>query len=180
MPKFVADSAEATGLKWAAASSGALVLVKRGTFSSVANTGTTFDDVFTSTYVSYLLNFEFVSAATTANDLEMLLRNTGPTTRTANYKSASGRLTFGSTTSTYFGAANDDFWQLTQDTYGGGYLWFNRTNSSLQGWYYSEANMAWYNLQLQNGAGGGSIGFQLRSSSSNITGQISVYGLAQA
>ncbi len=168
-------------MKWAApAGGGSLQLVKRGTFSGVANTGTTFDDVFTSTYVSYLLNFEFVSASTTANDLEMLLRNTGPTSRTANYKSASGRLVFGSTTSTYYGAANDDFWQLTQDTYGGGYLFFNRTNSTLQGFYYSEANMAWYAIQLQNGAGGGSIGFQLRSSSSNITGQVSVYGLAQS
>lgn len=167
-------------VKWSAPSSGALVLVKRGTFSNVANTGTTFDDVFTSTYVSYLLNFEFVSASTLTDDLIFNLRTTGPATRTTNYKSASGSLAFGSTTSTYFGAASDDFWQLSTRTYGGGYLWFNRTNNQLQGPYYSEANNEYYALQLSNGGGGGCIGFQLKSSSSNITGQVSVYGLAQA
>ena len=170
----------ATAPEWKTVGSSALVLVKRGTFSNVANTGTTFDDVFTSTYVSYLLNFEFVSASTLTDDLIFNLRTTGPATRTTNYKSASGSLAAGSTTSTYFGAASDDFWQLSTRTYGGGYLWFNRTNNQLQGPYYSEANNEYYALQLSNGGGGGCIGFQLKSSSSNITGQVSVYGLAQS
>jgi hypothetical protein len=178
--QVLAVNSGATAPEWKTVGSSALVLVKRGTFSGVANTGTTFDDVFTSTYVSYLLNFEFVSASTFANDLIFNLRTTGPATRTTNYKSASGSLAFGSTTSTYFGAAGDDFWQLTNNTYGGGYLWFNRTNNQLQGFYYSEVGNDFYDLQLSNGGGGGCIGFQLKSSSSNITGQVSVYGLAQA
>lgn len=178
--QVLAVNSGATAPEWKTVGSSALVLIKRGTFSSVANTGTTFDDVFTSTYVSYLLNFEFVSASTTANDLLFNLRTTGPATRTANYKSASGSLAFGSITSTYFGAANDDFWQLTNNTYGGGYLFYNRTQNSMQGFYYSEAGNDFYALQLSNGGGGGCIGFQLKSSSSNITGQVSVYGLAQS
>ena len=51
-----ADSAEATGLKWATASSGALTLISRVTYSAVSNQS--FNGVFTSTYKSYLVIIE--------------------------------------------------------------------------------------------------------------------------
>ena len=54
---LVADSAQATGLKWATPSSG-MTLVSRSSFSSVATTTTTFDNVFSSTYAQYLVVIE--------------------------------------------------------------------------------------------------------------------------
>ena len=47
--QVLAVNSGATAPEWKTVGSSALVLVKRGTFSGVANTGTTFDDVFTST-----------------------------------------------------------------------------------------------------------------------------------
>jgi hypothetical protein len=49
---LTADSTAATGLKWAGVTSG-LTLVKASSFTAAANTGTTFDGVFTSTYTNY-------------------------------------------------------------------------------------------------------------------------------
>ena len=53
---LVADSTASTGLKWATASSGALTLISRVTYSAVGNQS--FDGVFTSTYKSYLVIIE--------------------------------------------------------------------------------------------------------------------------
>jgi hypothetical protein len=179
VPKFVADSVETTGLKWVAPSSGALTLIKRASFTSVADTGTTFDNVFTSTYVNYMLSFEFVSAATLANDMHMQLRTTGPTTRTTSYGSSNLRYAEGSTTQTLMDDAS--FWILAENTYGGGTLFYNLTNTHLSGFYYSENNSAFSVIQARNGAGaGGVMGFLLKSSSSNITGTVAVYGMAKS
>jgi hypothetical protein len=50
---LTADSAEATGLKWATPSSGALTKISAQTFSGVSSV--TFDSVFTSTYKVYFV-----------------------------------------------------------------------------------------------------------------------------
>lgn len=42
---------------WATASSGALTKITSASFTAVANTGTTFDGVFTSTYKNYVIKF---------------------------------------------------------------------------------------------------------------------------
>jgi len=67
---LTADSAEATGLKWAtpAASSSALILVKRASTSGAVSTGTTFDSVFTSTYANYWIVIESFSVGTDDDD----------------------------------------------------------------------------------------------------------------
>jgi hypothetical protein len=66
-----ADSTEATGLKWitpAAASSG-LTLIQRSTVTAAADTSTTFDGVFTSTYKAYLVVMESVIGSVANADL---------------------------------------------------------------------------------------------------------------
>lgn len=54
---MVADSSTSTGLKWAAASAGALTLVKTDSFSAASAVAV--DSVFTSTYTNYLLQIDF-------------------------------------------------------------------------------------------------------------------------
>jgi hypothetical protein len=77
---LTADSTTATGLKWSSPSSG-VSLITRQSFSNVANTGTTFDGVFTSAYKTYMFEIENMYAGTPANDLYFQLRYAGPTTR---------------------------------------------------------------------------------------------------
>ena len=81
---FVADSSVSpTGLKWAAPSTGALVLIGTTSFSAVNTIAV--DSVFSSTYDNYLLLV--VGGGTTANQptLELQMRAGGVATAT-NYK----------------------------------------------------------------------------------------------
>ena len=82
MPKFVADSAQSTGLKWQAASSGALTKIVGTTYSNVANL--TVDDCFTATYKKYVAIFTNF-CGNFADDLHLQLRYAGPTTQTTDY-----------------------------------------------------------------------------------------------
>jgi hypothetical protein len=67
---LTADSAEATGLKWATAGGGSgLTLIQRSTVTAAADTGTTFDGVFSSTYGAYLVVMESVVGSTGNADL---------------------------------------------------------------------------------------------------------------
>ena len=79
---LTADSAQATGLKWAAASSGAMTFINRTTFSAQASV--TIDSIFTSTYESYLVVIERIQGTTGSDDLQMQLR-VGASTTTSNY-----------------------------------------------------------------------------------------------
>ena len=82
---LVADSSTATGLKWATAASGALTLITSGTISSAANSGTTFDGVFTSTYINYLVLLSGLSHSAGTANLLLQYRSAGPTTKTNEY-----------------------------------------------------------------------------------------------
>ena len=76
------------GASAAPTSASGLTLIKRASFSAVANTSTTFDGVFTSTYTDYLVVFENIrfSAAVAC---AWQFRYAGPTTATdANYMGA--------------------------------------------------------------------------------------------
>jgi hypothetical protein len=185
---LVADSAEATGLKWAAASSGAMTLVQRSTFSNVANTSTTFDGVFTSTYKSYLIVIENILAVTAADDLHFQFRYAGPTTQTS-YSGNSLQLQYNSTTTT-----NLNYNVATQITLNlrtgssaepgaGQYFIENAYGSTMQaninGAFMdpSNAESSWTNAAT-TGTTRIYTGFILKSSSTNITGTVAVYGLA--
>jgi len=81
---LVADSAETTGLKWAAPSSGALVKINTYTFSG--SSGQSMNDIFSATYRNYLIlaTFDSTSAQT---GIRARLRVSGSDNTSNNYRS---------------------------------------------------------------------------------------------
>jgi predicted secreted protein len=78
---LTADSAEATGMKWATTTSPGLVLVKAVTFSSASTVD--MSDSFSSAYDHYLINGSFTSSAD--GDLLYRWRVSGSDDSTSNY-----------------------------------------------------------------------------------------------
>lgn len=171
-----ADSTASTGLKWVTAASSALVLVKRATFTNVANTGTTFDGVFTSTYGSYLVIIESLDAATLSNDPQMQLRS-GGTTKTNNYYSANLSYASDATTASSLTTSSNTLWTLSPNALITGQLFFNGSN--VMG-HTIDAMGPSFNIIQGFVDSYGPDGFLLKSSSSNINGTVSVYGLAKS
>jgi hypothetical protein len=183
---LTADSTEATGLKWAA-SSAAMTLISRQSFSNVASTTTTFDGVFSSTYKSYQIVIEKISAATPGDDLHLQFRFSGPTTRITGYYGNTLTTNYGTTTLTNTAMNNVSQFLLALRTgassdQGSGTIFVaqasgsstapNVVSSFVEPSDFSSAQML-----------GGLVaetytGFLLKSSSSNITGTVAVYGLA--
>lgn len=186
---LVADSSTATGLKWAAVSSG-MTLIRRSSFSGVANTGTTFDGVFTSTYKTYLMVVEIAYAATATDDFLMQYRY-GGATQAGSYYDCSIKATAGNNTWTSNSAAPaTNFFTLTDaagvvGTPTNGHLFIamagqgssrvqhrgqfvtgNQPNFVFNGGYADTARA--YD------------GVIFSSTSSNITGTVAIYGLAAA
>jgi len=79
---LTADSSTSTGLKWAAASSGALTKITRTTFSGVASQS--FEGVFTSTYSAYLVVVEVITG-NTGSDLKVQFLYDTNTVKATNY-----------------------------------------------------------------------------------------------
>ena len=172
---LTADSAQATGLKWAAASSGAMTLVKRASFSGVATTTTTFDGVFTATYNAYLVIIETMDAVTGADNLELQLRN-GGVTKTNNYYDASLSYASGATTASSMTVGG--VFTLSLDAVISGHLFFGYGGANIRG---MTTNMYGKFGIVQGFVDSyGADGFLLKSSSSNVSGTVAVYGLAIA
>jgi hypothetical protein len=188
VPKFVADSVETTGLKWAAPASGALTKIVSGSFSNVATVD--IDSVFSSTYKNYMVVLR-TSAATPANDLQLQYRIAGPSTITgATYYGALYQYNRTNTLTTGGYSAGN---QATLAINAGSSLGNARTMLTM---YFSNVgvssdsasfwgqgidnediqaafNIAGFQFGVQT-----MTGFRLKSSSSNITGDYAVYGLA--
>jgi hypothetical protein len=185
---LTADSTAATGLKWATAAtpSSGLNLIARTSFSNVASQA--FDDVFTSTYATYFAVIEQIYAATGDDDLQLQLRYAGPTTQTATYYGSTFEVPYtGSTVAT----PSNNGAHLTvarqtgsSGTLGSGYIYFNLVGDTsvkpnFRG-QYTDKDANQYSFGGQNDTARIYTGFLLKSSSTNITGTVSIYGLAKS
>jgi hypothetical protein len=174
---------------WAApaAGGGGLVFINRTTFSNVASQA--IDNVFTSTYESYFVIIEDMSAATLADDLQLQVRF-GSSTRTANYYGSS---IYGGYNVAVSQNQTNNVSQFTiavdtsDATYGGsGEILFSRVGNTAErpmfwGRYVDAYNINQYSFGGINGSAADTItGFLLKSSSSNITGAVTTYGLAKS
>jgi hypothetical protein len=184
---LVADSTASTGLKWATPSSGAMTLIQRSTFSNVANTSTTFDGVFTSSYKSYQIVIESFYAATGSDDLNFQWRIAGVTEAAAYYGNTIQYVFSGSTiTNTAFSATSLVFLNTacgTSANPGAGTLSVygcsgSSNTSQIIASYTESATANSANTYYINTSASIRTGFILKSSSSNITGTVAVYGLA--
>jgi hypothetical protein len=184
-------NAGATAPEWftPAASASGLTLVQRSTFSNVAGTGTTFNGVFTSTYTTYLVTIEDMRAATQADDLHMQLKY-GTTTQTASYNVANPYSTYSGSSMSFANSSNASECLIATQTgnanYPGfGYLWFNNVGTAayapnFKGQYGSGLENAGYTLNgIVDVTNQTFTGLLFKSSSSNITGTVAIYGLAK-
>jgi hypothetical protein len=185
---LTADSAQATGLKWATAASGSpMTLIQRSSFSNVADTSTTFDGVFTSTYKSYQIVIESFYAATGTDDLNFQWRIAGVTEAAAYYGNTI-QYVFSTNviTNTALSATSLVFLNTACGTSANpsagtlsvyGCSGSSNTSQIIASYTASDtANSA--NTYYINTSAAIRTGFILKSSSSNISGTVAVYGLA--
>ena len=172
----------------AVASSG-MTLVTRASFSAVANTGTTFDGIFTSTYETYLVVLEQFTNGTNAGDVIFQLRYAGPTTQTTTYYGNSYEVAFNQTALTFIGQSATSEYTMTSAGGDAGQttsaiLYFNKVGNSpgyRPKWYGSGSveGVRTATFGGMNDTARIYTGLQFKSDSGNITGVISVYGLAK-
>jgi hypothetical protein len=181
---LVADSSTATGLAWAAAASGNFTLVSRTSFSNVASQA--FDSVFTSTYNSYQIMIEDIYATTSTDDLHLQFRYAGPTTQTAAYY-YQGEIISGAPGAATVIYVNNGSEIVLNQSIG---VAANGTPTRIDVFNVSGVSakpaFQWQGWNMNNtiyAHGGGGIdtgrvytGFLLKSSSTNITGTVAIYG----
>lgn len=188
---LVADSTAATGIKWAAPSSGAMTLIKRATVSNVADTGTTFDNMFSSSYSSYYIVFEDLGSGTTAADFHFQFRYAGPTTQASAYYQNRFALDNESATQGYTNVANGTQ-ALLNTTIGAQNSERSRGNMFVFGCrgqserpvfnaFVSDGGQTIQNMTYGTLATARTYtGFICKASTDTLYGTISVYGLAVA
>ena len=187
---LTADSTQADGVIWATPATSALTLIRRSTFTNVADTGTTFDGVFTSTYKTYLIVVErLLSVSAGGDDAQFVLRYAGPTSQTSLYYGQNFTLAFNSST---FGTNQQNnasafsfmnFIGESGDVSAATITMNGVGNSSERPRFYGLGTQGTSNFGTTNFAGWQNdartyTGIAFKSSSSNITGDVAIYGLA--
>jgi hypothetical protein len=175
---------------WTTPSAGAMVLVKAATtFTNVAGTSTTFDNVFSATYKTYCIVIQniYSAAGTYSDDLEMQFRY-GGVTQALTYWSA-GVNTSTAGTSTVFNNSSAAVMTLSVDI-------GDNATAGVKGQFWVDTFLTYPTISgmatEQSGSegmitfGGGNStsrtydGFLLKSSSTNVTGTVAVYGLVNS
>lgn len=184
---LVADSSTATGLKWATVtSSSGLTLISRQSYSNVANTGTTFDNVFTTTYKVYEIIVENHYAAT-PNDAFQFIYRYGTTDGTLhngnNLYATPGTSTTGAGTSNAAAfnvniASGSSTYPLVAQMIVHNVGTGSGLRSQIYGQGFQNSDTRMFSFGGYTDAVQNMTGFKIKSASSNITGTISVYGLA--
>lgn len=184
---LTADSAQATGLKWAAAAGGSgMTFIQRSTFSNVATAD--LDDIFTSTYETYAIVIESAFTTNNTDDLQLQFRYAGPTTQAATYY---GRNTdLGATyDSSYINNANQatiirDI-RSSADQASNGIIYINNVGNGSRnpmGYLYgfSASGLSPNASSIYQATARVYTGLRFNTSGGNLTANISVYGLAKA
>jgi len=168
------------------AAGSAFTLIKRSSFSNVAGTSTTFDGVFTSAYVSYLLEIENLGSATAGDDLQFVFRASG-VDATAHYGNTMQNA-YNASTWTNTSSANASQITMYVDNASTslpaiGQIFVNNIGTNIlttMNGFILGTSGASYNLFFgQSNNTGTYTGFRLKSASTNITGTVAVYGLAK-
>jgi hypothetical protein len=176
---LTADSAETTGLKWVAPSSGALTLISNTSFDS---TGYAIDSVFSSTYELYLIEWYAYQNNVVDQTASFRFRSSGGDITAGYYGSCFGYNT-GATLST-ISTSNGSAWTLPDgDAYTGSKfsMVFNRNSNHLSGTMITTT----YNDNKRILTGGcvvaGTItGMKLQYGGSGSYGKLAIYGMAKA
>jgi hypothetical protein len=179
----------ATAPEWANASAASgMTLIARTTFSNVASQA--FDGVFTSTYRNYLVVIDQLYAATSTDKLLLQLRYAGPTTQAGGYYGGNiyGRTNSATVTNDYYAAsASIVVSQATgsSSVKSAGYFYIsnvgNTSETAQWNGQFSEGQNGWFGTFSGCGTTARTYtGFQIYTSASNITGTVSIYGLAIA
>jgi hypothetical protein len=187
---LVANSSTSTGLEWVAAGASGLTFITSSYMNgSAANSGAAFNGVFTSTYRSYFIWFDWGGDGNGNTPLLMRMKyGANVVDSSGNYYSSNPVF---STTATTIAANNGvsagTEWTLLTRFTGksskfGMYMWAGEGEEqpSWTGTGYDKSNVR------SNVAGGhlgqnqNYTGFELRLGTGNIEGRVTVYGLAKA
>ena len=176
---LVADSAEATGLKWAAPSSGALTFISATSMSAVATQAV---NPFSATYENYLVLIQLNGGGNNATT-KFQFRN-GATNRTAFYYAGAQMIGYNGTTANY-NVNNGSSVEMVGNVGGtqGGLIVINVTNvnnagqpaitgTSVQGLYQYYFGGIRDSVETNDGF--------LITSSNTMTGSIRVYGIQKS
>jgi hypothetical protein len=171
---------------WATPASGGLTLIRRATMSAVANSGTSFDGVFTTAYKTYQIVFEGFQSSGAGTEIRFNWRISGATQSGAAYN---GNSVGWQHTGTFFSvptAALTYFNVITTN---------NNSQHRAQGtlWAYQVGNTSEtpavggvFHTSYSHGpvvagcdyTAGNMDGFIITASTGTLTGTIAVYGLA--
>jgi hypothetical protein len=184
---LTANSAQADGVEWATPAANGLTLISTQTVSDVASI--TFDNVFNTTYLNYLVAYTGVrSTDNFARDLYFQYRYAGPTTQVNHTYAISGANSAGTAInlgSTVLGAGLIAR-NLGDSTYlVGGQMFIRQVGNSNQLAIASGQTVDTYGEEVLNymvlGANSRTYtGFLISASAGNITGTFTVYGLAKS
>ena len=177
---LVADSTTSTGLKWAAASSGSIVLLNRTTFSAVSSQS--INSVFSSTYTNYQVIINGYSSALA--DMKFNYRLSGTDATANSYRSALatyddlGTYAFIGGTATYLklgkivdSSTQRSVWNMivAEPTAN------NRKGLSFTGWN-GQTKIYWGGGDYIGSDSSAYDGFTLSCSTGTMTGSVAVYG----
>jgi hypothetical protein len=165
------------------ATASGMTLIARTDFSSVASQA--FDNVFTSTYRTYMIVIEKIFAATVTDDVQLQWRYAGPTTQTASYYGAGANWTTVWTSINAAGTSEITLSPTAGNTndYSRGQIYVNGVGNAseqplINFTMHNAYDGAFYSAINNQGTARTYTGFLLKSSSTNITGRVAVYGLA--
>jgi hypothetical protein len=182
--QVLAVNSGATAPEWKTPTSG-LNFISRTTFSNQASQ--IFDNVFSSSYYSYIVNIEYIYGAVTTDELQLQMRY-GTTTQAANYLGATRGLdSSGNLTSVLTGGTSFRIWERISGSSlpSTVTLTFNKVGNASENaqWHgtglYGNTPYSYFTAGEVNAAQT-YTGFLLKSSSSNVTGAVSIYGLGKA